>query len=171
MPRPTLPAVKLVCRSQPAALPTRLPAPSPTHDEDASASDRHRQQAGANGMLGAAEVARPRPTATPCSRHKQHDAALKYLQKTLPTTRLGVRNRLPTWARCPSSSRSQRSAGEGPARAVNLAKSKPGHCDLRQREHIAARLDLDACQHGGRRLLNVPYRRAPAAMMDLSAGR
>lgn len=127
---------------------------------------------GANGMLGAAEVAKAAPDGyTILIGTNSTNAALKYLQKQLPYDQdkafapvaylgsvpliVGVNNDVPV-----------KSLKE----LVALARSKPGHVTFASASTSQLVSSAMLANMAGVDLLNVPYKAGPAAMMDLIGG-
>jgi tripartite-type tricarboxylate transporter receptor subunit TctC len=127
---------------------------------------------GANGMLGAAEVAKAAPDGyTVLIGTNSTNAALKYLQKTLPYDQdkafapiaymgsvpliVGVNVDVPV---------------KNLKDLVALAKSKPGHVTFASASTSQLVSSSMLANMAGVELLNVPYKAGPAAMMDLIGG-
>jgi tripartite-type tricarboxylate transporter receptor subunit TctC len=127
---------------------------------------------GVNGMLGAAEVAKaPADGYTVLIGTNSTNAALKYLQKTLPYNQdtafapvaymgsvpliVAVNNEVPV---------------KNLRELVNLAKSKPGHVTFASASTSQLVSSSMLANMAGVELLNVPYKAGPAAMMDLIGG-
>ena len=127
---------------------------------------------GANGMLGAAEVAKaPADGYTVLIGTNSTNAALKYLQKQLPYDQekafapvaylgsvpliVGVNNDVPV---------------KTLKDLVDLAKSKPGHVTYASASTSQLVSSAMLANMAGIELLNVPYKAGPAAMMDLIGG-
>ena len=127
---------------------------------------------GANGMLGAADVAKaPADGYTVLIGTNSTNAALKYLQKTLPYNQdtafapvaylgsvpliVGVNNDVPV---------------KDLKELVALAKSKPGHVTFASASTSQLVSSAMLANRAGVELLNVPYKAGPAAMMDLIGG-
>jgi len=127
---------------------------------------------GANGMLGAAEVAKaPADGYTVLIGTNSTNAALKYLQKTLPYDQdtayapvaylgsvpliVGVNNDVPV--------KTLRDL-------VTFAKSKPGHVTYASASTSQLVSSAMLANMAGIDMLNVPYKAGPAAMMDLIGG-
>jgi tripartite-type tricarboxylate transporter receptor subunit TctC len=127
---------------------------------------------GANGMLGAAEVAKaPADGYTVLIGTNSTNAALKYLQKQLPYNQdtafapvaymgsvpliVGVNNDVPV--------KSLRDL-------VSMARSKPGHVTFASASTSQLVSTAMLANMAGIELLNVPYKAGPAAMMDLIGG-
>ena len=127
---------------------------------------------GVNGMLGAAEVAKSAPDGyTVLIGTNSTNAALKYLQKTLPYDQdkafapvaymgsvpliVGVNNDVPV---------------KNLRDLVNLAKSKPGHVTFASASTSQLVSSELLASMAGVQMLNVPYKAGPAAMMDLIGG-
>jgi tripartite-type tricarboxylate transporter receptor subunit TctC len=127
---------------------------------------------GANGMLGAAEVARaPADGYTVLIGTNSTNAALKYLQKTLPYNQdtafapvaymgsvpliVAVNNDVPA---------------KNLRELVDLARSKPGHVTFASASTSQLVSTSMLASMAGVDLLNVPYKAGPAAMMDLIGG-
>ena len=127
---------------------------------------------GANGMLGAAEVAKAAPDGyTVLIGTNSTNAALKYLQKTLPYNQdtafapvaymgsvpliVAVNNDVPA---------------KDLKELVALAKSKPGHVTFASASTSQLVSSEMLASMAGIQMLNVPYKAGPAAMMDLIGG-
>lgn len=127
---------------------------------------------GVNGMLGAAEVAKAAPDGyTVLIGTNSTNAALKYLQKTLPYNQdtafapiaymgsvpliVAVNNDVPV-----------KSLKE----LVALAKGKPGHITFASASTSQLVSSELLASMAGVQMLNVPYKAGPAAMMDLIGG-
>ena len=127
---------------------------------------------GANGMLGAADVAKaPADGYTVLIGTNSTNAALKYLQKTLPYNQdtafapvaylgsvpliVGVNNDVPV---------------KDLKELVALAKSRPGHVTFASASTSQLVSSAMLANMAGVELLNVPYKAGPAAMMDLIGG-
>ena len=127
---------------------------------------------GANGMLGAAEVAKaPADGYTVLIGTNSTNAALKYLQKQLPYDQekafapvaylgsvpliVGVNKDVPV---------------KDLKELVALAKSKPGHVTFASASTSQLVSSAMLANMAGVELLNVPYKAGPAAMMDLIGG-
>src|SRR5688572_15303844 len=127
---------------------------------------------GANGMLGAAEVAKAAPDGyTVLIGTNSTNAALKYLQKTLPYNQdtafapvaymgsvpliVAVNNDVPA---------------KDLKELVALAKSKPGHVTFASASTSQLVSSEMLASMAGIEMLNVPYKAGPAAMMDLIGG-
>lgn len=127
---------------------------------------------GANGMLGAADVAKAAPDGyTVLIGTNSTNAALKYLQKQLPYDQekafapvaylgsvpliVGVNNDVPV--------KTLRDL-------VNLARGKPGHVTFASASTSQLVSSAMLANMAGVELLNVPYKAGPAAMMDLIGG-
>ena len=127
---------------------------------------------GVNGMLGAAEVAKSAPDGyTVLIGTNSTNAALKYLQKTLPYDQekafvpvaylgsvpliVAVNNDVPA---------------KNLKELVALAKSKPGHVTFASASTSQLVSSSMLANMAGVELLNVPYKAGPAAMMDLIGG-
>ena len=127
---------------------------------------------GVNGMLGAAEVAKSAPDGyTVLIGTNSTNAALKYLQKTLPYDQdkafapvaylgsvpliVAVNNDVPV---------------KNLKDLVALAKSKPGHVTFASASTSQLVSSELLASMAGVQMLNVPYKAGPAAMMDLIGG-
>ena len=127
---------------------------------------------GVNGMLGAAEVAKAPPDGyTILIGTNSTNAALKYLQKTLPYDQdkafapvaylgsvpliVGVNMDVPV---------------KNLRELVALAKSKPDHVTFASASTSQLVSSAMLANMAGVQLLNVPYKAGPAAMMDLLGG-
>jgi tripartite-type tricarboxylate transporter receptor subunit TctC len=127
---------------------------------------------GVNGMLGAAEVAKSAPDGyTVLIGTNSTNAALKYLQKTLPYDQdkafapiaylgsvpliVAVNNDVPV---------------KNLRDLVNLARSKPGHVTFASASTSQLVSSELLASMAGVQMLNVPYKAGPAAMMDLIGG-
>ena len=127
---------------------------------------------GANGMLGAAEVAKAAPDGyTILIGTNSTNAALKYLQKQLPYDQekafvpvaylgsvpliVGVNMDVPV---------------KNLRDLVNLARSKPGHVTFASASTSQLVSSAMLANMADIELLNVPYKAGPAAMMDLIGG-
>ena len=127
---------------------------------------------GVNGMLGAAEVAKSAPDGyTVLIGTNSTNAALKYLQKTLPYNQdtafapaaylgsvpliVAVNNDVPA---------------KDLKALVTLAKTKPGHVTFASASTSQLVSSEMLASMAGIQMLNVPYKAGPAAMMDLIGG-
>jgi tripartite-type tricarboxylate transporter receptor subunit TctC len=127
---------------------------------------------GVNGMLGAAEVANAAADGyTVLIGTNSTNAALKYLQKTLPYDQekafapvaylgsvpliVGVNNDVPV---------------KNLKELVALARSKPGHVTFASASTSQLVSSELLASMAGVQMLNVPYKAGPAAMMDLIGG-
>lgn len=127
---------------------------------------------GANGMIGAQEVAKaPADGYTILIGTNSTNAALKYLQKQLPYNQdtafapvaylgsvpliVGVNNEVPV---------------KTLKELVDLAKAKPGHVTFASASTSQLVSSAMLANMAGVELLNVPYKAGPAAMMDLIGG-
>ena len=127
---------------------------------------------GANGLLGATEVAKAAPDGyTVLIGTNSTNAALKYLQKTLPYNQdtafapiaymgsvpliVAVNNDVPV---------------KTLKELVALAKTKPGHVTFASASTSQLVSSEMLASMAGVQMLNVPYKAGPAAMMDLIGG-
>ena len=127
---------------------------------------------GANGMLGAAEVAKSAPDGyTVLIGTNSTNAALKYLQKTLPYNQdtafapvaylgsvpliVAVNNDVPV---------------KNLVDLVTLARTKPGYITFASASTSQLVSTTMLASMAGVEMLNVPYKAGPAAMMDLIGG-
>ena len=127
---------------------------------------------GANGMLGAAEVAKAAPDGyTVLIGTNSTNAALKYLQKTLPYNQdtafapvaymgsvpliVAVNNDVPA---------------KDLKELVAMAKAKPGYVTFASASTSQLVSSEMLASMAGIQMLNVPYKAGPAAMMDLIGG-
>lgn len=127
---------------------------------------------GANGMLGAAEVAKAAPDGyTVLIGTNSTNAALKYLQKQLPYNQdtafapvaymgsvpliVAVNNDVPA---------------KNLRELVGLARSKPGYVTFASASTSQLVSSEMLASMAGIQMLNVPYKAGPAAMMDLIGG-
>ena len=127
---------------------------------------------GANGMLGATDVAKAAPDGyTVLIGTNSTNAALKYLQKTLPYNQdtafapvaymgsvpliVAVNNDVPV---------------KDLKELVALGKSKPGYITFASASTSQLVSSTMLASMAGMEMLNVPYKAGPAAMMDLIGG-